>query len=141
MADVKMSPREGEIVNLLLQGCGNAEIAKQLNMNRRTVKDYFRRLFLRFGINDGATPFRPCAKRVKLAILLREGGKVRGRAPGISDREWIVIKAVAAGFINRDIASQLGTTESGVKYSLRLIYDKIGVWNRVELALWFTSRE
>ena len=50
---VRLGPREKEIVELLLQGCDNAEIAKQLKMARRTVKAHFNRLFLRFGITDG----------------------------------------------------------------------------------------
>src|SRR5262249_1139358 len=48
---------------LLLQGCDNDDIAKQLKMARRTVKAHFNRLFLRFGIHGGI-------KRVKLATLL-----------------------------------------------------------------------
>ena len=60
---VKLGRREEEIAALLLQGCNNTEIAKELNMNRRTVKAHFNRLFLRFGIRDGI-------KRVKLATLL-----------------------------------------------------------------------
>jgi DNA-binding NarL/FixJ family response regulator len=60
---VRLSPRERQIVGLLLQGCDNNEIAKELNMAKRTVKAHFNRLFLRFGITDGI-------KRVKLAILL-----------------------------------------------------------------------
>jgi DNA-binding NarL/FixJ family response regulator len=60
---VRLGPREQQIVELLLQGCDNAEIASQLHMARRTVKAHFNRLFLRFGITDGI-------KRVKLATLL-----------------------------------------------------------------------
>src|SRR5690349_10527896 len=60
---VRLGPREQQIVELLLQGCDNAEIAKQLKMARRTVKAHFNRLFLRFGITGGI-------KRVKLATLL-----------------------------------------------------------------------
>src|SRR5437660_3281270 len=60
---VQLGPRDQQIIDLLLQGCDNAEIAKQLNMARRTVKARFNRLFLRFGINSGI-------KRVKLATLL-----------------------------------------------------------------------
>src|SRR3981189_2945698 len=60
---VRLGPREQQIVELLLQGCDNAEIARQLNMARRTVKAHFNRLFLRFGISGGI-------KRVKLATLL-----------------------------------------------------------------------
>jgi DNA-binding CsgD family transcriptional regulator len=28
-----------------------------------------------------------------------------------------------------------------VKNDLRLIYDKLGLWNRVELALWYEARQ
>ena len=60
---VRLGPRETQITELLLQGCDNTEIAKQLKMARRTVKAHFNRLFLRFGITGGI-------KRVKLATLL-----------------------------------------------------------------------
>ena len=60
---VRLGPREQQIVELLLQGCDNAEIARQLKMARRTVKAHFNRLFLRFGITGGI-------QRVKLATLL-----------------------------------------------------------------------
>src|SRR5271166_5835200 len=59
----QVAPRERQIINLLLQGCDNAEIARDLNMAERTVKAYFNRLFVRFGIKGGI-------KRVKLATLL-----------------------------------------------------------------------
>jgi DNA-binding NarL/FixJ family response regulator len=58
-----VAPRERQIINLLLQGCDNAEIARDLNIAERTVKAHFNRLFLRFGIKGGI-------KRVKLATLL-----------------------------------------------------------------------
>jgi DNA-binding NarL/FixJ family response regulator len=59
----EMGTRERQIVDLLLQGCDNSEIARDLNIAERTVKAYFNRLFLRFGIKGGI-------KRVKLATLL-----------------------------------------------------------------------
>jgi IS30 family transposase len=60
---VSLGPRERQIVELLLQGCSNAEIARELKMAHRTVKAHFNRLFLRFGISGGI-------KRVKLATLM-----------------------------------------------------------------------
>ena len=59
----RLGPREQQMVELLLLGCDNAEIAAQLKMALRTVKAHFNRLFLRFGITGGI-------KRVKLATLL-----------------------------------------------------------------------
>lgn len=60
---VQLSPREQQIIELLLLGCGNAEIARELKIAGRTVKAHFNRLFLRFGLNDGI-------KRVKLATMM-----------------------------------------------------------------------
>ena len=48
-----LGPRERQIVELLVQGSDNAEIARELKMSPRTVKVPFNRLCLRFGISDG----------------------------------------------------------------------------------------
>ena len=58
-----------------------------------------------------------------------------------SDREHRLIQLVAEGMKNREVADAIGTTENNVKNSLRVIYDKLGLWNRVELALWYESRQ
>jgi DNA-binding NarL/FixJ family response regulator len=58
-----------------------------------------------------------------------------------SQRESRVIELVAQGLKNRDVADAIGTTEHVVKNYLRVIYDKLGLWNRVELALWYESRK
>src|SRR5271165_3517755 len=60
------------------------------------------------------------------------GTRVRDR---LSDRELRIIAAVVQGFKNRDIALQLYTSEQMVKNALRNIFDKIGVSDRLELAL------
>jgi DNA-binding NarL/FixJ family response regulator len=57
-----------------------------------------------------------------------------------SEREHRVIKLVADGLKNKEVAEAIGTTEHVVKNYLRVIYDKLGLWNRVELALWYESR-
>ena len=57
-----------------------------------------------------------------------------------SQREHRVIELVAQGLKNRDVAQEIGTTEHVVKNYLRVIYDKLGLWNRVELALWYEAR-
>lgn len=57
-----------------------------------------------------------------------------------SEREHRVIQLVAQGLKNSEVASEIGTTEHVVKNYLRVIYDKLGLWNRVELALWYEAR-
>ncbi len=60
------------------------------------------------------------------------GLRVRNR---LSDRELRIIAAIVQGYKNREIAMQLYTTEQVVKNALRNIFDKIGVSDRLELAL------
>ena len=57
-----------------------------------------------------------------------------------SERESRVIDLVARGLKNKEVADEIGTTEHVVKNYLRVIYDKLGLWNRVELALWYEAR-
>lgn len=67
------------------------------------------------------------------------GGKRYGeRVP--NEREQRVIELVAQGLKNSEVAESIGTTEHVVKNYLRTIYDKLGLWNRVELALWYEAR-
>jgi DNA-binding NarL/FixJ family response regulator len=55
----------------------------------------------------------------------------------ITPEEHKIIELVAAGYTNARIASALGLTHNGVKNRMRFIFDKAGVWNRLELALYF----
>jgi DNA-binding NarL/FixJ family response regulator len=57
-----------------------------------------------------------------------------------SEREQRVIELVAQGLKNSEVAAAIGTTEHVIKNYLRVIYDKLGLWNRVELALWYEAR-
>ena len=57
-----------------------------------------------------------------------------------SRRQMRVIELVAHGLKNREIANRLGIGEHVVRNYLSKIYDKIGVSNRVELALWYWAR-
>jgi len=133
---VRLGPREQQIAELLLQGCDNTEIAAQLKMARRTVKAHFNRLFQRFGIDGGI-------KRVKLDNFIPEAAMFGGERYGKrvpNERERRVIELVAQGLKNSEVAEAIGTTEHVVKNYLRVIYDKLGLWNRVELALWYEAR-
>ncbi len=60
------------------------------------------------------------------------GIRVRDR---LSKKELRIIALVVHGFKNREIASRMETSEQVVKNSLRSIFDKIGVSDRLELAL------
>jgi two-component system, NarL family, nitrate/nitrite response regulator NarL len=54
---------------------------------------------------------------------------------GLTPRELDVIAAIAAGCTNRDTAQKLKISDDTVKHHLTNIFDKLGVSNRLELAL------
>jgi DNA-binding NarL/FixJ family response regulator len=56
--------------------------------------------------------------------------------PKISPKEMSIITCITQGKRNKEIAFQLGTTEQVIKNYLRKIYDKLGVSDRLELALY-----
>jgi DNA-binding NarL/FixJ family response regulator len=58
----------------------------------------------------------------------------------LTKTEQTVIELVARGLKNSEVGEATGMTEHVVKNYLRAIYDKLGLWNRVELALWYEAR-
>jgi len=61
--EIKITHRDRDVLNLLVQGCSNKEIAEELRISPRTVKQHLRTLFLRAGITEGR-------KRVQLATAM-----------------------------------------------------------------------
>ena len=57
----------------------------------------------------------------------------------LTTKEIQVATLVWQGLTNRDIAGVLGTSEQVVKNYLRTAFDKLGVWTRLELALYVAS--
>ena len=68
------------------------------------------------------------------------GNRTQGKGVPTA-KESRVIELVARGLKNSEVAREIGTTEYVVKNYLRAIYDKLGLWNRVELALWYEARK
>ncbi len=54
---------------------------------------------------------------------------------GLTSRELEVLASIVAGLTNREIAEKFAISEQTVKHHLTHIFDKAGVYNRLELAL------
>ena len=57
----------------------------------------------------------------------------------LTAKEAQVATLVWQGLTNRQIAKLIGTSEQVVKNYLRTTFDKLGVWSRLELALYVAS--
>jgi DNA-binding NarL/FixJ family response regulator len=71
------------------------------------------------------------AYRAQAAQLTSPRDRVR-----LTPKELQIIAGVTQGLRNKDIAQEVSTTEQVVKNYLRKIYDKLGVSDRLELALY-----
>ena len=54
----------------------------------------------------------------------------------LTDREQVVVRILASGATNREIAARLGIREQTVKNRLSAIYGRLGLRNRLELAVY-----
>ncbi|HUK25428.1 MAG TPA: response regulator transcription factor [Terriglobales bacterium] len=54
----------------------------------------------------------------------------------LTPKESMIVSCVTQGMKNKEIALRVGTTEQVVKNYLRKVYDKLGVADRLELALY-----
>lgn len=54
----------------------------------------------------------------------------------LTPKEALIVSCVTQGMKNKEIALRVGTTEQVVKNYLRKVYDKLGVADRLELALY-----
>jgi DNA-binding NarL/FixJ family response regulator len=130
---VEVSPRERQVLNLLVQGCSNKEIGDQLHISPRTVKQHLHTLFLRSGIREKG-------KRVKLARYAHEDeSAAMPPCQDLNPKENQISILVLEGLTNREIGKIVGTSEQIVKNHLRRVFDKLGVWTRLELAMYVAS--
>ena len=57
----------------------------------------------------------------------------------LTPKEIEIAILVWEGFTNREIGRIVSTTEQVIKNHLRSIFDKLGVWSRLELAMYVAS--
>ena len=81
----------------------------------------------------------PIAARV-LATLARGGPIREDPSEPLSDREIEVLRLLAGGLTNKDIAQALFLSVRTVEAHLRSIFAKLGVRSRTEAALWAVER-
>lgn len=75
-----------------------------------------------------------------LRELTSSAQRAASPASRLTARERQVIACVATGESNREIATRLGLSEITVKHHVSNVFDKLGVSNRAELAVYATSR-
>jgi DNA-binding NarL/FixJ family response regulator len=81
----------------------------------------------------GGSPLDPRAAR---RLISRAAPAAGSSAADLSPREAEVLRLVVAGLLNKQIAVRLGITERTVKAHLTSVYQRIGVADRTQAAVW-----
>jgi len=79
----------------------------------------------------------PQATNWVMQAFRTQPGRPSGSRPKVqlTPKESLIVSCVTQGMKNKEIAVRVGTTEQVVKNYLRKVYDKLGVADRLELAL------
>ena len=85
------------------------------------------------GIRAAARGESPLAPKVATEVLAARAAQ---RAGGLTDRELEVLGLVRAGLPNKLIAGRLEISEKTVKAHLTSVFQRIGVTDRTQAALW-----
>jgi DNA-binding NarL/FixJ family response regulator len=147
-----LSGRERDVVEAFLSERSTAEIAEQLGLSQITVRRHLSRvcekadvagragLRMLFGMDRSRRRGRRPARSHRARHGTRvDGAHARRRTPRfgepLSDRELEVLRLVASGAGNREIAEALVIAPSTVKNHLKRIAAKLGARNRAEAAV------
>jgi len=89
-------------------------------------------------VAQGQPWLEPRAVDWVLEAYRTQGIRPAGSRPKVqlTPKEALIVSCVTQGMKNKEIALRVGTTEQVVKNYLRKVYDKLGVADRLELALY-----
>jgi len=89
-------------------------------------------------VSQGEPWLEPRAVNWVLEAYRTQGMRPAGSRPKVqlTPKESLIVSCVTQGMKNKEIALRVGTTEQVVKNYLRKVYDKLGVADRLELALY-----
>jgi DNA-binding NarL/FixJ family response regulator len=89
-------------------------------------------------LSQGEPWLEPRAVSWVLDAYRTQGTRPTGARPKVqlTPKESLIVSCVTQGMKNKEIALRVGTTEQVVKNYLRKVYDKLGVADRLELALY-----
>jgi DNA-binding NarL/FixJ family response regulator len=82
-------------------------------------------------IHEGGSPLDPKAARVLL-----DSRRTSADSDTLTDREREVLLLVRGGLANKQIARELGISERTVKAHLTNVFQRLGVTDRTQAALW-----
>jgi DNA-binding NarL/FixJ family response regulator len=88
------------------------------------------------GVRAAARGESPLAPKAASVLISSRGSSTSASAEQLTGREREVLALVARGLPNKLIARELGISEKTVKAHLTTVFQRIGVTDRVQAAIW-----
>ncbi len=136
--------KEGPRVVLLTAGMDEDEVLEGINRGAQGVvlKEAASGVLVRClrQVHGGEQWIDPDLARRARERASQRRGSLREVASALTPREIEVVRLLARGLRNRDIAERTGITEGTVKVHLHNIYEKLGVDGRMALMLWAQAK-
>lgn len=115
-----LTPREEEVLRLILKGNSSKEIARELGISRATARCHSQNILTKLGVESrGQAAALAATRPARIAVV-----------PGIAEltpREREVLRALSAGLGRREIAEQLVVSPETVRTHIQRVLAKLGV--------------
>lgn len=160
----QFSDQEILLLELTAAGKTNRELAQHLDVSEKAIEKYLRQLFANLGVQ---TRTQAAVKAIKQGLISGEWPPDQGELPtalqpdlertrrefptteaklpdaikaSLTKREQAVLRLMAQGLSNGQIAAHLNLAEQTVRNYVSRIYDKIGATSRAEAVVWARQR-
>lgn len=93
-------------------------------------------LDLLMDVREGGAPMSaPIARKVVQSFKKKRAGKTDQEFPELTEREYEILKQLARGLLNKEIADELYVSVDTIKSHVRSIYSKLQVRTRTEAVI------
>lgn len=89
----------------------------------------------------GQQVFSPKLAQIMASALRDNNTKKSNKPDDLTSRELEIVKLIAQGKTNKEVARKLGITEATVKVHVKNLLKKLSLKSRVEAALWAVSNK
>src|SRR5271155_2684658 len=120
-------------------GFAGARLQQQGNCGPVEHQPAHRQTALAHSFLAGWNSRRPQAGTAGYGRVRKGGGEIMMPRERLTPKEIQVATLVWEGLTNREIGKLMSTSEQVIKNHLRSTFDKLGVWSRLELAMYVAS--
>ncbi|HEX4789575.1 MAG TPA: LuxR C-terminal-related transcriptional regulator [Actinospica sp.] len=124
-----LTPRESDVLDLVLDGLSSKEIARRLGISRATARCHVQNILTKLGVysRTQAAALATESAAATGPVAVRAGSAAAARLESLTPRETEVLRALAGGMEKREIAEHLVLSPHTVRTHIQRVLAKLGV--------------